>query len=134
MTKQLELFDISQVSSQDNEYSINFWEWEQEDDKSVFDNKANPPPKANQRNPGNIFDNRKNITELAVSEYRPGGTAGKTKTYFRFSYREKNRVKHIHIKGGNSKSQLARERKEKIELWILQPLPLKEIIRRIREW
>ena len=134
MREQLELFDISQVSCQNNNAYYNHWEWEQEEEEELFDNRAKPLPKHDKKNINNIFDNRKNLTELAVSEYRPGGTAGKTQTYFRFSYRKKNRIKHIHIKGGNSQSQLARERKDKIERWILQPLSLEEIIRRIRKW
>lgn len=134
MSKQLELFNLSPFTRQEKGRSYNHWEWEQEEEERLFDNRPKPPPEPNKEKPPKVFDNPRHLTELAVSEYTPGGTAGKTKTYFRFSYKEKNRTRHIHIKGGNSESKLAIERKEKIESWILQSLPLVEIIRRIKAW
>ncbi|MGK7942354.1 MAG: hypothetical protein AB4062_19780, partial [Crocosphaera sp.] len=75
-----------------------------------------------------------NITELAVSEYKPGGTAGKNNKYYRFSYKEKGKVKHIHIKGGNTCNKIAIERKEQVERWILRHIPPHEIVKRIKQW
>jgi hypothetical protein len=41
-----------------------------------------------------------------ISIYKPGGTA-RSGEYYRLSYRECGRVKHIHIRGGNTDSPIA---------------------------
>ena len=42
----------------------------------------------------------------AISTYRPRGTA-RSGEYFRFSYRDGSRMRHIHIRGGNTDSPIA---------------------------
>ncbi|MEG4258476.1 hypothetical protein QUA14_28620 [Microcoleus sp. Pol8_C2] len=42
----------------------------------------------------------------AVGTYRAGGTA-RSGEYYRLSYKEGNRVRHIHIRGGNTDSPIA---------------------------
>jgi hypothetical protein len=46
------------------------------------------------------------VTTKAISTYRPRGTA-RGGEYYRFSYRDGSRVKHIHICGGNTDSPIA---------------------------
>lgn len=43
----------------------------------------------------------------AVSTYRPRGTARGGDEYYRLSYKEGSRVKHVHIRGGNTGSPIA---------------------------
>ena len=43
----------------------------------------------------------------AISTYKPRGTA-RSGEYFRLSYRDGGRVRHIHIRGGNTDSPIAR--------------------------
>ena len=46
------------------------------------------------------------ITLNPISIYKPGGTA-RSGEYFRFSYRDGGKVRHIHIRGGNTDSPIA---------------------------
>jgi len=51
------------------------------------------------------------VTTSAISTYRPRGTARGIENvpleYFRFSYREGSKVRHVHIRGGNTNSPIA---------------------------
>src|SRR6476661_4641814 len=58
--------------------------------------------------PGNDF-----LALNAISTYRPRGTARSGK-YFRLSYREGGRVRHLHIKGGNTDSPIAQEKVQEV--------------------
>jgi len=49
----------------------------------------------------------------AVSTYQPRGTA-RSGEYFRLSYREGGRVRHLHIKGGNTDSPIAQEKVQEV--------------------
>jgi hypothetical protein len=49
----------------------------------------------------------------AISTYRPRGTA-RGGEYFRLSYREGERVRHIHIKGGNTDSPIAQAKVQEV--------------------
>jgi hypothetical protein len=50
-------------------------------------------------------DNYDSVSK-AISTYRPRGTA-RSGEYFRFSYRDGSRMRHIHIRGGNTDSPIA---------------------------
>jgi len=50
--------------------------------------------------------NDDSVSSKAISTYRPGGTA-RSGEYFRFSYRDGSRMRHIHIRGGNTDSPMA---------------------------
>lgn len=49
----------------------------------------------------------------AVNAYRPGGTARGSK-YYRLSYKDGTRVRHIHIRGGNTDSQIAQAKAQEV--------------------
>ncbi|MEG5018271.1 MULTISPECIES: hypothetical protein [unclassified Microcoleus] len=49
----------------------------------------------------------------AISTYRPRGTA-RSGEYFRFSYRDGSRMKHIHIRGGNTDSPIAQAKVQEV--------------------
>jgi hypothetical protein len=50
--------------------------------------------------------NDDSVPSKAISTYRPRGTA-RSGEYFRFSYRDGSRMRHIHIRGGNTDSPIA---------------------------
>jgi hypothetical protein len=67
----------------------------------------------------------------AISTYRPRGTA-RSGEYFRFSYRDGSRMKHIHIRGGNTDSLLAIARVEEVRSLLaigVSPLEVAAVIR-----
>jgi len=49
----------------------------------------------------------------AISTYQPRGTA-RSGTYFRFSYRDGSRMRHIHIRGGNTDSPIAQAKVQEV--------------------
>ena len=51
-------------------------------------------------------DNYDSVSSKAISTYHPRGTA-RSGEYFRFSYRDGFRMRHIHIRGGNTDSPIA---------------------------
>ena len=66
-----------------------------------------------------------------MGRYSPG----KRKTeYYRLSYRFGRKVKHIHIPGGSTKSQLARYRAEKLQQLIDRGAELAEILAMIKTY
>jgi len=50
--------------------------------------------------------NNDSVSSKAISIYSPRGTA-RSGEYFRFSYRDGSRMRHIHIRGGNTDSSIA---------------------------
>ncbi len=132
--KQLKLFD-----NEDNQpcYRIareSFGDWEVDNHTELFDNTPKALSREDSEKTDQLFDNNLTITEKSVSEYQPGGTAGKSNKYYRFSYRKNNRVKHIHIKGGNTCNPIAIKRKQLVEAWIRQDIALEKIIEWIKAW
>jgi hypothetical protein len=71
------------------------------------------------------------VTRNAVSTYRPRGTARGMEEvpleYFRFSYREGSKVRHIHIKGGNTSSPIAQARVAEVRSQLAAGIPPTEI-------
>ena len=57
-------------------------------------------------------DNDDSVSK-AISTYRPRGTA-RSGEYFRLSYREGSRMRHIHIRGGNTDSPIAQAKVQEV--------------------
>ena len=57
--------------------------------------------------------NDDSVSSKAISIYSPRGTARSGK-YFRFSYRERSRMRHIHIRGGNTDSPIAQAKVQEV--------------------
>jgi len=58
-------------------------------------------------------DNYDSVSSKAISTYRPRGTA-RSGEYFRFSYRDGSRMRHIQIRGGNTDSPIAQAKVQKV--------------------
>lgn len=131
---QLELFSETEILAQSNNKYLGVHDWELESEENLFDNRTKLRNDKSFEENKELFDNTNNLTELAVSEYSPGGTAGKGNYYYRFSYRQGRRTKHIHIKGGNTTNPLAIKRKGLVEAWIRENISLEKIIEWIKAW
>jgi hypothetical protein len=57
--------------------------------------------------------NDDSVSSKAISIYSPRGTA-RSGEYFRFSYREGSRMRHIHIRGGNTDSPIAQAKVQEV--------------------
>jgi hypothetical protein len=68
-----------------------------------------------------------------VATYRPKGTA-RGGEYFRFSYRAGEKMKHLHIPGGNTGSVLAQSRAAEVMELAAAGVPSLEICDRIKGW
>ncbi len=132
--EQLELFNPDNYSNATENNYLGNRDWEIDSQQNLFDNTQDGSHNQDSSDDKDLFDNTNNLTELAVSEYSPGGTAARGNYYYRFSYREGRRVKHIHIKGGHTGNKLAIKRKGLVEAWIRENIPLEKIIEWIREW
>lgn len=132
--EQLKLFDNNENESCYRIDNKGYQDWEIDANPELFDNRPKPSSSNDSKKGDQLFDNNNIITEKAVSEYQPGGTASKGNKYYRFSYRKGKRIKHIHIKGGNTCNPVAIKRKELIEAWIKNDIALEKIIKWIKEW
>lgn len=132
--KQLKLFDNNDYQPCYRIGKESYNDWEVDSHPELFDNTPQPLPRKNSEEADQLFDNNLSITEKSVSEYQPGGTASKSNKYYRFSYRKDNKIKHIHIKGGNISNPLAIKRKQLVEAWIKEDVALEKIIKWIKEW
>jgi hypothetical protein len=68
----------------------------------------------------------------AISTYRPKGTA-RSGEYFRFSYRDGSKVRHIHIRGGNTDSPIAQAKVEEVRSALAAGVPAVEIVKMLRQ-
>ena len=66
-----------------------------------------------------------------VNEYYPGK---RNQSYYRFSYRNGKRVKHVHIRGGNSQSIAGQKNAQKIREMIARGYSLAEILKTIAKF
>ena len=66
--------------------------------------------------------------------YKPRGTARGKNNYFRFSYRDGGRMRHLHIPGGNTTSPLAQQRWEEVRQMVERRYPTEYIIEVINRW
>jgi hypothetical protein len=81
------------------------------------------------------LDSRQNtVTESSVNVYRPTGTARGSNSYYRFSYKRRDRVRHVHIPGGNTGSPLAHSRAIEVGAKAAAEVPAAEIVEMIRRW
>jgi len=62
----------------------------------------------------------------AISTYQPRGTA-RSGEYFRFSYRDGSRMRHIHIRGGNTDSPIAQAKVQEVRSLLAIGIPPAEI-------
>lgn len=132
--EQLELFnDSNQFLSNTSRY-LGSCDWELESDRKLFSNTPKASNDGSLDDNSKLFSNKNNLSELAVREYHPGGTAGKGNKYYCFSYRDGKKTKHIHIKGGNTTNPIAIKRKNLVIAWIKEDVPLEKIIKWIKEW
>ena len=71
------------------------------------------------------------ITLNPISIYKPGGTA-RSGEYFRFSYRDGGKVRHIHIRGGNTDSPIAQAKVQEVRSLLgasVSPLQIASILK-----
>jgi hypothetical protein len=71
-------------------------------------------------------DNYDSVSSRAISTYRPRGTA-RSGEYFRFSYRDGFRMRHIHIGGGNTDSPIAQAKVQEVRSLLASGVPPAEI-------
>jgi hypothetical protein len=76
------------------------------------------------------------VTSSAVSTYRPRGTARGIENlrleYFRFSYREGSKVRHVHIKGGNTDSPRAQAKVAEVRSLLAAGIAPREVAAMLR--
>ncbi|MEG4842477.1 hypothetical protein [Microcoleus sp. B9-D4] len=68
----------------------------------------------------------------AISIYRPRGTA-RSGEYFRFSYRESSRMRHIHIRGGNTDSPISQAKVQEVRSLLAIGIPPAQIAEMLRK-
>ena len=73
-----------------------------------------------------------NFRDRAVYEYSSKGTARGGFAYFRFSYKEGSRVRHVHIGGGNVRSAIAQARAALVSEAVREGMSNLEIVRMIK--
>ena len=71
-------------------------------------------------------DNYDSVSSRAISTYHPRGTA-RSGEYFRFSYRDGSRMRHIHIRGGNTDSPIAQAKVAEVRSLLAAGIPPAEI-------
>ncbi|MEG4497574.1 hypothetical protein QUB05_05615 [Microcoleus sp. F10-C6] len=67
----------------------------------------------------------------AISAYSPRGTA-RSGEYFRFSYRDGSRMRHIHIRGGNTDSPISQAKVAEVRSLLAAGIPPAEIATMLR--
>ncbi|MEG4225543.1 hypothetical protein QUA35_06650 [Microcoleus sp. N9_B2] len=67
----------------------------------------------------------------AISTYRPCGTA-RSGEYYRFSYRDGSRMRHIHIRGGNTDSPIAQAKVQEVRSLLAAGIPPVQIAATLR--
>ena len=71
-------------------------------------------------------------TDKAISTYRPRGTA-RSGEYFRFSYRDGSRMRHIHIRGGNTDSPIAQAKVAEVRSLLAAGIPPGQIAEMLKK-
>jgi hypothetical protein len=71
-------------------------------------------------------DNYDSVSSKAISTYRPRGTA-RSGEYFRFSYRDGSRMRHIHVRGGNTDSPIAQAKVQEVRSLLAAGIPPRQI-------
>ena len=70
-------------------------------------------------------------TDKAISTYRPRGTA-RSGEYFRLSYRDGSRMRHIHIRGGNTDSPIAQAKVAEVRSLLAAGISPAQVATRLR--
>lgn len=78
------------------------------------------------------LNNGERDTIACVNKYRAGNR--KNHFYYRLSYREGLKMKHLHIPGGNTQSELANYRAQKLQAMIDRSCELEELIAQIADF
>jgi len=76
-----------------------------------------------------------NDSLTAINIYKAKGTARGDRKYFRYSYKEAGKVKHLHIGGGNIHSVIAQSRMQLVKDALVRgqsPNEIKQLIRQLR--
>ena len=92
------------------------------------------PPPVDSVSPASTLADTEYIAEVAeedyvskaISTYQPRGTA-RSGEYFRFSYRDGSRMRHIHIRGGNTDSPIAQAKVQEVRSLLAIGIPPAEI-------
>ena len=72
------------------------------------------------------------VSSKAISTYRPRGTA-RSGEYFRFSYRDGSRMRHVHIRGGNTDSPIAQAKVAEVRSLLAAGISPAEIAKSLRD-
>lgn len=80
------------------------------------------------------INKRPKVTESWLELYEPGGSARSQNRYYRLYWREKGKLKHKHIKGGNYLNPQVLTRVEQIKTMISNHKSLNEILEVIKAW
>ncbi|GEM_PF-5105896 len=67
-------------------------------------------------------------------KYVPGGTARTKNNYFRYSYRDNGKMRHVHIPGGNTGSPAAQMHWEEVQRLVRSGASPKYIVQIIKSW
>jgi hypothetical protein len=79
----------------------------------------------------NSLGDDKYLALNAVSTYRPRGTA-RGGEYYRLSYKEGSRVRHVHIRGGNTDSPIAQAKVQEVRSLLAAGIPPVQIAAMLR--
>lgn len=70
----------------------------------------------------------------AINIYKAKGKARGENFYYRYTYRDGKRLRHVHIPGGNINNPMVQERVEKLKIAIAQKLPPDKIEQMIKQF
>jgi len=89
------------------------------------------PPEIDSPTPAEVVVGESNPPEIdfanAISTYRPRGTA-RGGEYYRFSYREGNKVRTIHIRGGNTDSPIAQAKVQEVRSLLAAGVAIGQVV------
>lgn len=80
------------------------------------------------------YPERLSFADEPVHLYYPKGTANGFNQYFRFSYRDGKRMRHLHIPGGNTRNPEAIERAKRVMAFINQGATPSQVRSLIESW
>ena len=147
--KRGEIYKVNKVHPLDG--SLQFWNPFTNDWDFLYPDevKLSPPPEFDSVSPASTLPDTEYTVEVAdteytvepvdidsvskaISTYRPRGTA-RSGEYFRFSYREGSRMRHIHIRGGNTDSPIAQAKVQEVRSLLAAGIPPAQIARLMRK-
>lgn len=89
----------------------------------------------NQQNDEGEYETKSlSFTDKPVSPYYPKGTGRTFNQYFRFSYRDKEQMKHMHIPGGNTRNPLAIARAKEVLAFVDKGATVSQVRNLIQSW